>query len=71
MKRTQWFNADVLPVRPGVYEWRCHFATANKVLRASYFRGYGWWPLNKLAGPVADCRSCQWRGLTAQAKEQK
>lgn len=73
MKRTPWFKASTLPVRAGIYEWRCNWSTDGMISRAVYHRIHGWnvpsMPTSER--PSTDCRSCQWRGLTAPAKERK
>ena len=61
MNRTPWFSVHKhLPVRAGVYEWRCDWAT-DGIRRAVYNRTGGWMSLPER--PSTDCRSCQWRGL--------
>ena len=73
MKRTPWFNADVSPVRAGVYEWRCRFVT-NGGLRQAVFDPAILWEGTSMSAnlrPAPTCKSCQWRGLLRPAKEQK
>lgn len=70
MKRTPWFSAHKhSPVRAGIYEWRCHWAT-DGISRAVYHRLHGWnVPFMSVSvRPSTVCSFCEWRGLT---KEQK
>lgn len=70
MKRTPWFSAhEHSPVRSGIYEWRCNFAT-DGIHRAAYNRTHGWNVpfMSTSERPFTDCRSCQWRGLVKEKK---
>jgi hypothetical protein len=61
MKRTPWFNARRDPPVNGTldsqYEWRCGDGLPTR--QSKGFLRNLW------------CASCQWRGLTAPAKERK
>jgi len=73
MKRTPWFNADVLPVRAGVYEWRCLIATSGRISQATFDPSTLWdgTGLPTDWRPALNCKHCRWRGLTEKAEEQR
>jgi hypothetical protein len=68
MKRTPWFNADVLPVHAGRYEWQCNNVSMG--IQQAFFNGVRWWTRTDFE-PTATCKHCQWRGLLRPAKEQQ
>lgn len=73
MKRTPWFSADVWPVREGIYEWQCRIATNGRIRQATFDPSIQWDGTGKNTDfrPARNCVYCQWRGLTAPAKERK
>ena len=72
MKRTPWFHTDVLPVRAGVYEWRC-LVTNGHIRHAVFHPVIKWDGTSQKTNcrPSLACKHCMWRGLTKPAKEQK
>ena len=68
--KTQWYPADISPIREGVYETK-HYLYGTKMRRWSDDWCGGWWidvdGIHVFNRSVQRC--CKWRGLIRKANE--
>ena len=68
--KTQWYPADISPIREGVYETK-HYLYGTKMRRWSDDWRGGWWiavdETHVFNRSVQRC--CKWRGLIRKASE--